>query len=552
MTSKGSHRSQYSLVLGLSSLNNTFDKKSIILPFYPDFLRLGRQTNAKTQPAPDNGYFDSRVLSRAHAEVWADYDTGRVWIKDSKSSNGTYVNALRLGDEKSESEPHELRKNDIVELGIDIANDEGTSFVHRKICAKVDRISFMSLQARTPQMQFQGPQTQQLQLHPGQMNKQPDQYAQNGYAGDNAMNGTMSRNQRGQANGGAMRPTRSFTESLDMALFGDMDASLEELSLSHSRSSVSGLFMNSGVASSAAMELIVKKLVAEIHATKVEYAKIQSVSKLLEEIGANQQESRLLSEKLPALDEFKHQIASLETQLEAAKHEISEKNRHIYELERELAKANAEPEPRPTSPDAINRHGDPVSPPVAVPAPAELEQQDGLEQEGEPEAEQEHEREPEDEPVLEPEAQNGLVLEEKEEQPPADIERSLKPEPEPEPETAIITTPEDLADTPKTADVEKLQLVLAELEEMKRDLVVYERRAKAAESLALQQSKQIAELLTASSDNNPTSAVEHSATTTRGNNGSVILLPIATAIGVVIVGAGFMAMLNSIASESVK
>lgn len=550
MTSKGSHRSQYSLVLGLSSLNNTFDKKSIILPFYPDFLRLGRQTNAKTQPAPDNGYFDSRVLSRAHAEVWADYDTGRVWIKDSKSSNGTYVNSLRLGDEKSESEPHELRKNDIVELGIDIANDEGTSFVHRKICAKVDRISFMSLQARTPQLQLQGPQTQQLQLHPGQMNKQPDQYTQNGYAGDNTMNGTMSRNNRGQANGGAMRPTRYFTESLDMALFGDMDASLEELSLSHSRSSVSGLFMNSGVASSAAMELIVKKLVAEIHATKVEYAKIQSVSKLLEEIGANQQESRLLSEKLPALDEFKHQIASLETQLEAAKTEISEKNRHIYELERELAKANAEPEPRPTSPDAINRHGDPVSPPVPVPAPADLEQREGLEPEGEPEAEKAHEREAQDVRLLEPEAQDGSVLEQKEEQP-AENERSLKPELEPE--TDIIPTPEDLTDTPKTADVEKLHLVLAELEELKRDLAVYERRAKAAESLALQQSKQIAELLTASSDINPTSGVEHSATTTtRGSNGNIILLPIATAIGVVIVGAGFMAMLNSIASESVK
>lgn len=451
---KTSHRSQYSLVLGLSSLNGTFEKKSLVLPFYPDVLRLGRQTSSKTQPAPDNGFFDSRVLSRAHAEVWADYDTGHVWIKDSKSSNGTYVNSLRLGDEKSESEPHQLRKNDIIELGIDISNDEGTSFIHRKISAKVDRISFMNLQAAPA-----GQRPQQFQLQ----NKQD----QNSYG-----NGTLSRNQR-IANGG-FRPQRAITESLDMALFGDMDASLKDLSLANSRSTVNGIFMNSGVASSATLELIVKSLIAQIHAAKIESAKIHSVSKLLDDISANQQESRLLSERLPALDEFKQQIATLESELGSVKQEIHDKDRHIYELERMLAKANAEPEVRPKSPDAIDRHGSPISP---VKKAREIEELQTVWKEQEPEKCSEDYEEEDD---VKDKMEDGKEEEVEEEE----VQEEAKEKAEEIQEDAL----------PKTPDVDKLHSVLAELEETKCQLLLFQKRVEVAEALAIQRSKQIGEL----------------------------------------------------------
>jgi len=36
----------------------------------PSQMRIGRQTNAKSVPGERNGYFDSKVLSRTHAEVW--------------------------------------------------------------------------------------------------------------------------------------------------------------------------------------------------------------------------------------------------------------------------------------------------------------------------------------------------------------------------------------------------------------------------------------------------------------------------------------------------
>lgn len=41
-------------------------------------VKIGRQTNAKTIPGERNGYFDSKVLSRQHAEVWE--ENGKVSI----------------------------------------------------------------------------------------------------------------------------------------------------------------------------------------------------------------------------------------------------------------------------------------------------------------------------------------------------------------------------------------------------------------------------------------------------------------------------------------
>lgn len=91
-------------------------------------VKIGRQTSAKSAPGPNNGYFDSKVLSRTHAEVW--YERGKVYIKDVKSSNGTFINGVRLSQEGEESAPVELSHNDIVEFGIDIMNEDGTGKFH--------------------------------------------------------------------------------------------------------------------------------------------------------------------------------------------------------------------------------------------------------------------------------------------------------------------------------------------------------------------------------------------------------------------------------------
>jgi hypothetical protein len=55
--------------LYLYPLNDSFVPKHIALPA-GQRIKIGRQTNAKTVPAERNGFFDSKVLSRQHAEVW--------------------------------------------------------------------------------------------------------------------------------------------------------------------------------------------------------------------------------------------------------------------------------------------------------------------------------------------------------------------------------------------------------------------------------------------------------------------------------------------------
>ncbi|KAF8416070.1 hypothetical protein EV426DRAFT_449377 [Tirmania nivea] len=130
--------------LMLQPLNHSFEPKLIPVPYFPNTLRIGRQTNAKTLPNSTNGYFDSKVLSRQHAEVWAEPKTGKVWIRDVKSSNGTFVNGTRLSQENKDSDPHELRAEDILELGIDIFSEDNKSIIHHKVAARVEHAGFQN------------------------------------------------------------------------------------------------------------------------------------------------------------------------------------------------------------------------------------------------------------------------------------------------------------------------------------------------------------------------------------------------------------------------
>ena len=130
-------------VLYLQPLNNTFERKTITVPWAPEILRIGRQTNAKTAPTPINGFFDSKVLSRQHAEIWADR-YGKIFIRDVKSSNGTFVNRTRLSAENKDSDPHELRDQDILELGIDIVSEDQKTVVHHKVEARVEHAGVLT------------------------------------------------------------------------------------------------------------------------------------------------------------------------------------------------------------------------------------------------------------------------------------------------------------------------------------------------------------------------------------------------------------------------
>ncbi|KAL0942392.1 Factor arrest protein 10 [Colletotrichum truncatum] len=63
-----------------------------------------------------NCFFDSPVMSRDHAELSVDWYHKKVYIKDTASLHGTYLNSQRL----SQDEPHELSQGDTIKFGVDI------------------------------------------------------------------------------------------------------------------------------------------------------------------------------------------------------------------------------------------------------------------------------------------------------------------------------------------------------------------------------------------------------------------------------------------------
>ncbi|KAH9918701.1 uncharacterized protein BXZ73DRAFT_52796 [Epithele typhae] len=155
--------------LYLYPLNDSFVPKHISL-VNSQRVKIGRQTNAKTVPAERNGYFDSKVLSRQHAEVWE--ENGKIYIKDVKSSNGTFINGERLSAEGLESEPFELKTDDIVEFGIDIVGEDNKTIVHHKVAARVVCV-FTELDAQAAQRAEAQAQQQGAQGYMGGMPNQP-------------------------------------------------------------------------------------------------------------------------------------------------------------------------------------------------------------------------------------------------------------------------------------------------------------------------------------------------------------------------------------------
>uniref|UniRef100_A0A5S6R0W3 FHA domain-containing protein n=1 Tax=Trichuris muris TaxID=70415 RepID=A0A5S6R0W3_TRIMR len=99
-----------------------------------DPIKIGRAV-AKVQASADNFIFDCKVLSRTHAVLW--YEDGSFFIKDTKSSNGTFVNGQRLSKGSEESAPHEVFSGDIVQLGVEIVENtkNGGSLTHGCIVA---------------------------------------------------------------------------------------------------------------------------------------------------------------------------------------------------------------------------------------------------------------------------------------------------------------------------------------------------------------------------------------------------------------------------------
>jgi pSer/pThr/pTyr-binding forkhead associated (FHA) protein len=105
----GTGKRPQEIYLILNPRDDKCERRVVLVPQQPQApVRVGRVINPAKGPAKfDNLLFDTKVLSRNHAEVYCDAQ-GRVFIRDLGSSNGTYINSFRLSPDAVPSEPFPL------------------------------------------------------------------------------------------------------------------------------------------------------------------------------------------------------------------------------------------------------------------------------------------------------------------------------------------------------------------------------------------------------------------------------------------------------------
>jgi pSer/pThr/pTyr-binding forkhead associated (FHA) protein len=122
----------------------SFPSVSRTLPNEHAIIKVGRYSERETAPdiAPNTPSsapvgFKSKVVSRRHCEFWCQ---GHQWyVKDVKSSSGTFLNHLRLSPPGAESKPWPVNDGDVIQLGIDFKGGEEAIFRCVKMRIEVNR-----------------------------------------------------------------------------------------------------------------------------------------------------------------------------------------------------------------------------------------------------------------------------------------------------------------------------------------------------------------------------------------------------------------------------
>lgn len=82
--------------------------------------------------------FRSKVVSRSHAELWSE-SGGRFFIRDTKSSSGTFLNHIRLSGPGIESIPFAVKDGDVIQLGVDYQSGSEESYRCVKMRVELNR-----------------------------------------------------------------------------------------------------------------------------------------------------------------------------------------------------------------------------------------------------------------------------------------------------------------------------------------------------------------------------------------------------------------------------
>lgn len=121
-----------------------FTRITRTLPNQSSIIRVGRysERDSASEPAPTAPSdapigFKSKVVSRRHCEF--SFSGSQWYIKDVKSSSGTFLNHIRLSQPGFESRPYPVSDGDIVQLGIDFKGGEENIFRCVKIRIETNR-----------------------------------------------------------------------------------------------------------------------------------------------------------------------------------------------------------------------------------------------------------------------------------------------------------------------------------------------------------------------------------------------------------------------------
>ncbi|KAJ6441586.1 FHA domain-containing protein [Purpureocillium lavendulum] len=123
----------------------SFPPISRTLPNGTEVIRVGRYSErdgqaanmAGNQPSAAPVGFKSKVVSRRHCEFWC--EDGKWYIRDVKSSSGTFLNHIRLSPPSQESKAYPVNDGDIVQLGIDFKGGEEMIFRCVKMRLELNR-----------------------------------------------------------------------------------------------------------------------------------------------------------------------------------------------------------------------------------------------------------------------------------------------------------------------------------------------------------------------------------------------------------------------------
>ncbi|KAJ3173961.1 hypothetical protein HK101_010997, partial [Irineochytrium annulatum] len=96
---------------------NVLDASSAVTPVQPATPVPVERLPPLPAKQVDFVSFKSKVVSRNHAELW--YREGQVYLRDTGSSSGTFLNRMRLSPSGKLSRPYPLRDGDVIQLGID-------------------------------------------------------------------------------------------------------------------------------------------------------------------------------------------------------------------------------------------------------------------------------------------------------------------------------------------------------------------------------------------------------------------------------------------------